>query len=1077
MLLITVLCGAQLAVAGTFWYENIVHNGISPTIPNGHNWTVFRNVKDFGAKGDGTADDTAAIQAAISTGDSTGLRDSPQFGSTGQPAMVYFPSGTYLIKSTIRSAVGTVLMGDPTDRPTIKAASNFTGQYLVIGRGQRFAGLVGFYYGVKNLALDSTAVPTRSVTLLEWSVSQNNILSNVKFNMTPGAAGHVGIAMPQICSSLIMNDLEFYGGGIGVLVTSTQYHLKDLFFDGVQTAVRLARMIQGTGQGLRFNNCKVGIDATGGGAGMFSLIDSTAANTTTVVLADHVSADDTSSGSLVLQNIIVDSTVAATLQTANETILTGSILPNTTYTRGSIYNPNFTRTTGISLNTTRPSALTNPSGIYHTVKPPTYADTALSSVINVKTHPLYPVFGDGKTDDTVSLQAIITSSPDKLLYFPHGIYILTSTLHIPPSARLIGEAWTQISARGSYFADPLNPKPLLRVGNPGDIGVAQLSDFILTVADILPGAVLVEVNMKGRKPGDVGFFNTHFRVGGARGSTLHRKCRTPDGCLAARLMVHLRETSSSYWENSWGWTADHDLDPEGPGEVGLGDGEGETYPATGGGWLIESREGTWVLGSGPEHNVLYQMNIHNARNVFIGLQQGETAYWQGKGNTLLAPEPWGEYLLPSDPDFGWCAPDDATCRMGLYQRISNSTDISIYSSGFWNFVAGPKREMCTSDCQDNAVLYEKNSRLFVYGLSTINNKNLVIERTGGEDTATVAASRAENTGAGHDGFSNAIVAAYLRQSGAVGSELDGGNDNPAQDQPAPDPEIPTLLTDEGMRPTSQPDQDEPRAVAGSDERQISPLSVCPATEPDPVSRVPTPAVEPDIEAQLLPPLRGRGRPENSQAGAASNTKGLEEQRREQEAKELTTRLNQLRQAYREDRWFIFKIPPFAKGNWKRLDSFQAQIDQALLEITLDNLRPQSATTYSDNLMAPRGNIWILDGAQLLCAWDLGLISSLPDVSEADISDKSKGDWITKLFAVIQVLWMWAQIVKRETDHLTVAQLEVMTAAFAACSAITYIMYLFKPKDVGTRFHIKAAKNPTIKDMMEMARCGPSSIYF
>lgn len=59
-----------------------------------------------------------------------------------------------------------------------------------------------------------------------------------------------------------------------------------------------------------------------------------------------------------------------------------------------------------------------------------------------------------------------------------------------------------------------------------------------------------------------------------------------------------------------------------------------------------------------EHNVLYQVNINEAENVFIGLQQGESAYWQGEGNTLLAPAPWTESLLKSDPDFAWCGDDE-----------------------------------------------------------------------------------------------------------------------------------------------------------------------------------------------------------------------------------------------------------------------------------------------------------------------------------------------------------------------------------------------------------------------------------
>jgi glucan 1,3-beta-glucosidase len=35
--------------ASTYWYENIAHQGVAPFAPSGY--TVYRNVKDFGAKG------------------------------------------------------------------------------------------------------------------------------------------------------------------------------------------------------------------------------------------------------------------------------------------------------------------------------------------------------------------------------------------------------------------------------------------------------------------------------------------------------------------------------------------------------------------------------------------------------------------------------------------------------------------------------------------------------------------------------------------------------------------------------------------------------------------------------------------------------------------------------------------------------------------------------------------------------------------------------------------------------------------------------------------------------------------
>ena len=120
------VAGAASSSSSSYWLASIARQGTAAFGTSGYK--IFRNVKDYGAVGDGSADDTAAINAAITAGSRCGQGCN---SSTTSPALVYFPPGTYSISTPIIQLYYTQFVGDAISVPTIKATAGFKGIAMI----------------------------------------------------------------------------------------------------------------------------------------------------------------------------------------------------------------------------------------------------------------------------------------------------------------------------------------------------------------------------------------------------------------------------------------------------------------------------------------------------------------------------------------------------------------------------------------------------------------------------------------------------------------------------------------------------------------------------------------------------------------------------------------------------------------------------------------------------------------------------------------------------------------------------------------------------------------------------------
>lgn len=100
----------------------------------------------------------------------------------------------------------------------------------------------------------------------------------------------------------------------------------------------------------------------------------------------------------------------------------------------------------------------------------------------------------------------------------------------------------------------------------------------------------------------------------------------------------------------------------------------------------------------------------------------------------------------------------------------------------------------------------------------------------------------------------------------------------------------------------------------------------------------------------------------------------------------------------------------------------------------------------------------------------------PDVSESDIMDMSKGDYLSKAIALVQLSWFFAHMVTRAIQGLFVSELEIITAAYTVVAVIIYAVWWKKPLCCGRHVMVQAIRNqPSDTSFIEMHE-RPSDVF-
>ncbi|KAK6336819.1 hypothetical protein TWF718_009607 [Orbilia javanica] len=701
-------------------------------------YPVYRNVKCWGAKGDGVTDDTNAIIRALTEGKTCKGSNCQNFYVP--PSLVYFPKGDYIVGKTLPIYRNTQIIGNARHQPVIRAKDNsFVGSAIFETKVKESIGNgVGDFITLKNFALIGGKVSRdRDFAAIRWNAGHASGIYQVKTSMSYDASNkHRGIVVSGT-SHIWMSDISTDQGNIGIDLSAQAGTLRNIaVLNSKSIGIRVTSSYSLTLKNLHLYNTPIGIDASKVNPGnpasqaVNSLViiegEISAAKVFIKTARGGSSSYPNGAGSIVLERFTVAAGVPVVQRDNGVNVYHPSPVNTyrfiTLWAQGRRYTPPNYQVA------TMQNPITNPKfsqpilrteeeeGIYYEKYQPSgpYQFFKASDFISLRSQ---GIKGDGVTDDTAKIQRALNlaASSNRPIFVDYGIYLVTRTLIVHPGTRIIGEVWPKFMASGAYFRNQKNPHPVFQIGNPGQTGRVEIQDILVTAKAGSAGAISFQWNLKGPNIyNDVGgMWSCHSVIGAQPFSELEAaQCshgaRPFSKCVGGFMHLHItRHASNVYLENNYYGSAAYQSiqpSPSRPLDVYVGRGV-----------LIDgSPGGIWLYSTVSENSVLYQYQFQNSANIFAsGLESTNPSYQSNP----TAPTPFLVNTTLSDPNFStickaYKGAAYAKCAKAFGLRIVNSDNVAIYStsliSGKDNYAAN-----CPGghfNCQLVMVSVEKQAR-------------------------------------------------------------------------------------------------------------------------------------------------------------------------------------------------------------------------------------------------------------------------------------------------------------------------------------------------------------------------------